>query len=74
VENVGDLSIGSDFNHMHPLTFQEGPNATIPLFKGVLQEAISGVYDYDGQICVEQSSPLPGIIKSITIMMDEFDV
>lgn len=74
VENVGDLSIGTDFNRLHPMTFPEGPNATIPLFKGVLQEAIEGVYDYDGQICIEQSSPLPGIIKSITIMMDEFDV
>ena len=74
VENVGDLSIGTEFSHLHPLSFPDGPNATIPLFKGVLQEAISGLYDYDGQICVEQSSPLPGIIKSITIMMDEFDV
>lgn len=74
VENVGDLSIGSDFNRMHPLNFQEAENATIPLFKGILQEGIESVYDYNGQICLEQSSPLPGIIKSITIMMDEFDV
>ena len=74
VENVGDLSVGTDFNRLHPLTFQDGDNATIPLFKGILQEAIEGAYDYDGQICIEQSSPLPGIIKSITLMMEEQDV
>lgn len=73
VENIGDLSIGTDFNRMHSLSLPE-EDSTIPLFKGVLQEAIEGVYDYDGQICLEQSSPLPGIIKSITLMMEEQDV
>lgn len=74
VENIGDLSIGTDFNRLHQLSLPEGEGGLIPIFKGVLQEAIEGVYDYDGQICVEQSSPLPGIIKSITLMMEEQDV
>lgn len=78
LEYVGDFSYGESFDNLFRWDFtqadaQNADTAT-PLFKGIIRDGIESAYDFDGQICFEQSSPLPGMIKSITLLMDEFDV
>lgn len=76
--DVGDFSYGMSFDNMHPMDFsqadvQQADSAT-PLFTGIVRGGVESPYDFDGQVCFEQSSPLPGMIKSITLLMDEYDV
>ena len=76
--DVGDFSYGMSFDNMHPMDFsqadvQQADSAT-PLFTGIVRGGVESAYDFDGQVCFEQSSPLPGMVKSITLLMDEYDV
>jgi hypothetical protein len=78
MHRVGDLAIGTDFNNLIPLNFpqadQNQADQAAPLFSGVIREGLESAYDFESQLCFEQSSPLPGTIQSITTFMEEFDV
>jgi hypothetical protein len=78
VHRVGDLSVGTDFTNMFPVNFtqgdeQQGDTAT-PLWTGLHRNGLDSAYDFEGQICWQQSSPLPGMIQAIATFMEEFDV
>lgn len=78
LHRVGDMSIGTDFNNLIPLEFAQGDqnlaDTAVPLFSGIIREGLESAYDFESQLCFEQSSPLPGVIQSITTFLDEFDV
>ncbi len=78
LRSVGDLSWGPDFSNMSRADFGEGDfqsaSAAIPLFTGVYRDGVEHDVDFYGQVCIEQSAPLPGMIKSITTHMDEYDL
>lgn len=78
LHNCGDLSLGTDFNNLIPVEFTQGDvqkadNATA-LFSGLVRDGLESAYDFQSQICFQQSSPLPGSILAITSFMEEFDV
>jgi hypothetical protein len=79
--NVGDLSIGPAFDKLTPMADVEQFRADLqsadkaaPLFSGIARESIEHEYGFDGQVCLEQASPLPGMIQSITQIIEENDV
>lgn len=79
--NVGELSVGMSFTGLVPLSDVESfkadnsnSDSKIPLFNGIARESLESQHDYDGQICFRQSAPLPGMIQSITQMIEENDV
>jgi hypothetical protein len=75
---VGDFSFGPDFTRLLPCEFpradeQLADNRT-PLFSGMTRDGIEVGYDFDDKLVWRQSSPLPGMVQSVTIMVDETDV
>lgn len=79
--NVGEISVGMSFTNLVPLSDVESfkadnssSDSKIPLFNGIARESLESQHDYDGQICFRQSAPLPGMIQSITQMIEENDV
>lgn len=78
LHNIGDLSVGTSFDRLIPIKFPQGDNQladqATPLFSGIKREGLESAYDFDSQICFEQSSPLPGVIQAITSFMEEQDV
>lgn len=79
VKDVGDLSYGGiDFNNLHSANFTFGDellaDAAAPLFSGIYRDGIEQDVSFSGQVYFEQSSPLPGMIQSITYLMDEYDL
>lgn len=78
VKDIGDLSYsGIDFNNLHSANFAEGDlqmtDAATPLYTGIFRDGLEADVGYYGQVYLEQSSPLPGMIQSITYLMDEVD-
>lgn len=78
MHRVGDLSIGTSFNNLIPIQFsqadQNQADQAVPLFSGIIREGLESAYDFESQVCLEQSSPLPGTIQSITSFMEEQDL
>jgi len=78
LHRVGDLSIGTTFDNLIPVQFaqadQNQADTAVPLFSGMIREGLESAYDFESQVCFEQSSPLPGTIQSITSFMEEFDI
>ncbi len=79
--NVGEMAVGPSFEKLTPLSDVESFKAdnamadeAPPLFNGIAREPLESEYDFDSQICIRQSAPLPGMIQSITTIMDESDV
>ncbi len=74
----GDLSVGTSFTKLIPVSFeyadQQLADNAVPLFSGIAREGLESAYDFESQICFQQSSALPGTIQSITSFMEEFDV
>lgn len=75
---IGDFSMGTDFNKLIPLQI---PRADVQqadqapeLFSGIYRDGIESAYDFEGQICFRQNSPLPGMVQSVTVIMEEEDV
>ncbi len=78
VKDIGDLSYGGfSFDNLHQANFAEGDlqmtDAATPLYTGIFRDGIEQDVSYYGQVYLEQSSPLPGMIQSITYLMDEID-
>lgn len=78
---VGDLSVGPAFDKLTPLADVEQFKAdqtladqAAPLFSGIARESVEHEYGFDGQICFRQQTPLPGMIQSITQIIEENDV
>jgi hypothetical protein len=78
MHRIGDLSIGTTFNNLIPIDFsqvdQNQADNAVPLFSGIVREGLESAYDFESQLCFEESSMLPGIIQSITTFMEEQDV
>ncbi len=78
VDRVGELSIGSSFDRLTPLEFNQADNqaadTATPLFTGIVREGLESEFDFEGQVCFRQSGPLPGMIQAIDIMLEENDV
>lgn len=74
----GDMSIGTSFTNLIPIQFsqidQNQADVAVPLFSGIVREGVESAYDFESQLCFEQSSMLPGTIQSITTFMEEQDV
>lgn len=78
LNSVGDFNFGTSFDRLTPINFPVADNQladnAAPLFSGIYRDGLESAYDFEGQVCWRQNSPLPGIIQTITVMMDEFDV
>lgn len=78
IHKIGDLMMGMDFKKLIPAQFLRGDelqgDLPPPLFSGLIRDGVESAYDFEGQFCFRQSSPLPGMIQGITIFMEEFDV
>ena len=75
---MGDLAIGTTFDNLIPINFGQADyqfaDAAQPLFSGMVREGLESAYDFESQLCWEQSSGLPGTIQSITTFMEEQDL
>lgn len=81
LRNVGDFSIGPAFDKLTPMSdisrFQADntpADQAPPLFSGIARESVASNFDFNGQICWRQSSPLPGMVQSLTKIIEENDV
>lgn len=78
VHRMGDLSIGTSFTRLIPIKFGIADNQMAdqktPLYSGIKREGLESAYDFESQICFQQSSGLPGMIVSVTSFMEEQDV
>lgn len=78
LHNIGDLSVGADFLNLLPIQFpvadQQQADLEMPLYSGVYQDGVASSYDFDDFFCFRQSSMLPGMIQSLSLFMEEFDV
>lgn len=79
--NVGEISVGMAFDKLIPMSDVEQFKADLskadmatPLFSGIARDSLESSHDFDGQICIRQSQPMPGMIQSITTMLEENDV
>lgn len=77
LHNVGDLSLGTSFTNLIPVQFPAADlqvaDQRTPLFNGMIREGLESAYDFESQVCFRQNSPLPGLIQSVTLFMEEFD-
>ncbi len=77
LNRTGDFSIGTDFNRLTPLELNNASvqaDTATPLFTGIVREGLESEYGFEGQVCFRQNSPLPGMVQTITINMEENDV
>lgn len=78
LHRVGDFSMGTSFTDLVPLEIPRADNQLAdqasPLFSGIHRDGLGAAYDFEGQVCFRQSSPLPGMVQSVTVMMEEQDV
>ena len=79
LKDVGDFSYGGiDFNNLHQANFgladEQMADAATRLFSGIYRDGIEQDVSFYGQVFFEQNSPLPGMIQSITYLMDETDL
>lgn len=78
LHRVGDFAFGTDFNNLLPIEFaradvQQADQAP-PLFSGIVRDGVESAYDFEGQICFRQNTGLPGLVNSVTVMEEVFDV
>jgi len=67
------MSIGYDFDSMDEITFRTSSdpmNEAVPLFTGIKSLNVSSGHDFENQLCIEQTQPLPGMILAIAVQMD----
>jgi hypothetical protein len=73
----GNLSMGPSFDKLLPVDFETftSPQAGIaaPLYSGIARESIESEHDFEGQVCFKQNGGQPGMIQSITLMIEEND-
>jgi hypothetical protein len=62
------VSIGTSFTDMTDIQFRTTNTAfghAPELFTGVITESLDADYDFDNNICIRQSQPLPGTILAV---------
>ncbi len=78
LHRIGDLLAGPDFNSLRPLDFSQPDvnqaDMAVPLFSGVMMDGVESPYDTDDFFAWRQSSMLPGMIQSLSLFLEEFDV
>lgn len=81
LHRVGEMYVGPSFDKLTPLADVENFKADnnnadmpVPLFSGIARQPLSNGHDLDGQICFRQKSPLPGMVQTLTIIMETNDV
>lgn len=79
LRDVGDFKYGGiDYLNMHQANLYNADeyqaHQAVPLFTGIYRDGIEQDVSFYGQVVFEQSSPLPGMIQSITYLMDEQDL
>ncbi len=73
----GDFSFGPNFARLLPCEFTNGyqtAGQATPLFSGIHRDGVEAEYDYDNALCFRQNTGLPGVVQSLTLVLDEFDV
>jgi hypothetical protein len=64
---TGPLFIGTDFTDVLEHRFDIPNDPTTPqLFSGVYQTTITSAYDFDNEIAIEQTRPVPGSILAVS--------
>ena len=81
VNQVGEISIGPSFNKLTPiseielfLADQSQSDNLLKLFTGIVRDGLESEFDFNGQFCFRQGAPLPGMIQSLTLMLETNDV
>lgn len=78
IHRAGELSIGTTFNNLIPMKFTRADNQKADIAPALVsqieREGVESAYDFESQICFQQSTGLPGMIVSITSFMEEQDV
>lgn len=54
-------------------TINDDMGVAVPLFSGIVSEALDADYDYENQICWRQSDPFPGTIRAVLPQMETQD-
>lgn len=70
------LKIGPSFDDLTELTFRKTSDSMSrapALFTGILSEEFEGDYDFENQLCWEQSQPLPSMILALMPQMHTQD-
>ena len=71
VDSAHEVSIGGSFSNLVPLTLTvDGPRDVTALgidglATGIFRDFVKADYDYDGQLCWEQTEPYPGGILAV---------
>lgn len=78
LHRAGEMSMGPSFDKLTPLNFdnldQPQTDVAKPLFSGIVRESVESEHNFEGQVCFRMSSPLPGMVQTVTVMLEEDDV
>ncbi len=78
IYKCGDFSFGPTFASLIPYDFAtadiDQADTATTLFSGIIRDGVESIYDLDDNLSFRQNSGLPGMVQSITIMMEEVDV
>ena len=74
----GDFAFGPTFASLIPIDFPQADLAladtATSLFSGLYRDGVESIYDLDDNLSFRQNSGLPGMVQSLTVMMEEVDV
>jgi hypothetical protein len=78
LHNAGDWAWGLSFKDLINWNFNQADNnqadTAVPLFTGIIRDGMEAGYDFEGQVCFQQNTMLPGVVQAIVTFMEEFDV
>lgn len=81
LHQVGEFKVGPSFDKLTPcseielfLADQSASDNAPGLFSGIIRESLESQFDFNGQVCFRQSGPLPGMVQSLTLMLETSDV
>ncbi len=78
LHKTGEMSIGPNFNRLIPLPLENfdpiQADQAQPLFSGIVRESLESGHDFDGQVCFRMNTPLPGMVQTVTVVMESNDV
>jgi hypothetical protein len=72
LHRTGGFKLGPDFDNMSEIVFREADDdmdEAVPLFTGIKSEEFAANYDFENNICWEQTDPLPGTILAVMPQM-----
>lgn len=75
LHNQGDLKFGPSFTELMTANFMQADSQQAdqpqPLYNGIYRDEIAGQHDFDGALCFQQDSGLPGCIQAVVVFMEE---